>query len=57
MMDDIEKKQFINYGRADLRNALQYLARRKETRDYNEERGKSTLKQQELSDTNASIQS
>jgi capsule polysaccharide modification protein KpsS len=45
MMDDIEKKQFINYGRADLRNALQYLARWKEAKAETERQYKLQQKQ------------
>lgn len=34
MMSDIEKKQFINIGRNDLKNTATYIARRKEAKQY-----------------------
>lgn len=34
MMSDIEKKQFINIGRNDLKNTATYIARRKEAKKY-----------------------
>jgi hypothetical protein len=45
MLSDIEKKQFLNIGRADLKNSLQYLARWKEAKDFQTKQNATQLKQ------------
>lgn len=57
MLSDMEKKQFMNIWRADLKNGLQYLARRKEAKAETERQYKLQLKQTWLNNESSDIMS
>ena len=57
MLSEVEQKQFLNIGRADLANSLKYLSRWKEAKDFQTKQNDIQKQQQQLSNENDAINS